>query len=41
MISKKGKRKFVYKDKVFYWFVRANSEGIQRIHILSEDKKQI
>ncbi|WP_373266045.1 hypothetical protein [Hungatella hathewayi] len=39
MVSKKGKRKFVYKDKVFYWFVRANSEGIQRIYILSEDKK--
>ena len=39
MISKKGKRKVVYEDKVFYWFVRANSDGIPKIHILSEDKK--
>ena len=39
MVSKKGKRKLEYQGKVFYWFVRVNSEGIPRIHILSEDKK--
>ena len=39
MVSKKGKRKMDYEGKVFYWFIRKNSEGIPRIHILSEDKK--
>lgn len=39
MISKKGKRKLVYEEKIFYWFVRVNSIGIPKIHILSEDKK--
>ena len=39
MVSKKGKRKLEYEGKIFYWFVRANSEGVPRIHILSDDKK--
>ncbi|MBR4083988.1 MAG: hypothetical protein IKK33_06855 [Lachnospiraceae bacterium] len=39
MVSKKGKRKIVYEGKIFYWFVRANDEGMLRIHIISEDKK--
>ncbi|MDE7422204.1 MAG: hypothetical protein K2N51_00665 [Lachnospiraceae bacterium] len=39
MVSKKGKRKMDYEGKVFYWFIRENSQGIPRIHILSEDKK--
>lgn len=39
MVSKKKKRKIIYQDKVFYWFVRRNAEGIPRIHLLSEDKK--
>ena len=39
MVSKKGKKKFVYEGKNFYWFVRANPNGVPRIHILSEDKK--
>lgn len=39
MVSKKGKRKLVYEGKSFYWFVRANPNGVPRIHILSEDKK--
>lgn len=39
MVSKKGKRKFEYNGKTFYYFVRANSAGIPRIHILSDDKK--
>ena len=38
MIAKKGKRKFEYEGKIFYWFVRKNSSGVPRIHILSEDK---
>lgn len=38
MVSKKGKRKVVYEDKVFYWFLRADLAGIPKIHILSEDK---
>jgi len=38
-VSKKGKRKFEYEGKLFYWFVRSNDSGKFRIHILSEDKK--
>ncbi len=38
MVSKKGKRKLVYGDKVFYWYVRM-TEGRHRIHVISEDKK--
>ena len=39
MVSKKRKRKIVYNDKIFYWFVRVDDNGNMRIHILSEDKK--
>lgn len=39
MILRKGKRKIVVKENVFYWFVRANPAGHQKIHIMSEDKK--
>lgn len=39
MISKKGKRKFEFEGNIFYWFVRVNHVGHQRIHIISEDKK--
>lgn len=38
MISQKGKRKFVYGDCVYYWYVRV-TEGKHRIHVISEDKK--
>ena len=38
MISKKGKRKLVYNDSVYYWFVRVNEKGY-RLYIMSEDKK--
>lgn len=39
MVSKKGKRKIVYNDNTFYWYVRKNPEGNPRIHILSENKR--
>lgn len=39
MVSKRGKRKLIFNDRIFYWFVRKNSSGIPKIHILSEDKK--
>ncbi len=39
MVSKKGKRKFEYNGKIFYWFIRLNTDGIPKIHILSDDKK--
>ncbi len=39
MVSKKGKRKLEYNNMIFYWFIRANSEGLPILHILSEDKK--
>lgn len=38
MISKKGKRKLVFQDKIYYWYIKKNSEGIPQIHISSEDK---
>lgn len=38
-VSSKGKRKHIYNNKTYYWFVRNNSEGILRIHIISDDKK--
>ena len=39
MVLKKGKRKLIYNETVFYWYVRKKPEGIPRIHILSEDKQ--
>lgn len=39
MILRKGKRKIVFRENIFYWFVRANPAGHQKIHIMSEDKK--
>jgi len=39
MVSKKGKRKFEYNGKTFYRFVRADADGIPRLHILSDDRK--
>lgn len=39
MISPKGKRKLTYEGENFCWFVRVNSTGSHRIHIMSEDKK--
>lgn len=38
-VSLKGKRKHIYNNETYYWFVRKNSEGIPRIHIISDDKK--
>ena len=38
-VSPKEKRKHIYNNETYYWFVRKNSEGIPRIHIISEDKK--
>jgi hypothetical protein len=38
-INTKGKRKLVYKDKIYYWFVKIEKNGSHRIHIMTEDKK--
>ena len=38
-VSTGNKRKLVYKERVFYWYVRKNREGIPRLYILSGDKK--
>ena len=35
----KRKRKHIYNNETYYWFVRKNSEGIPHIHIISDDKK--
>ena len=39
MISRRGKRKLTYEGENFWWFVRVDSTGAHRIHIISEDKK--
>ena len=39
MVLQKGKRKIVYNDNIFYWYVRKNHDGKPRVHILSEDKR--
>ena len=38
-IYTKGKRKIVFNDAIYYWFVRIEKDGSHRIHILTEDKK--
>ena len=38
-VSSKHKRKFEFKGQTYYWFVRIESDGSHRIHILSDDKK--
>ena len=38
-INTKSKRKIVYKDKTYYWFVRIEKDGSHRIHIMTEDKR--
>ena len=38
-VAPKNKRRLIYKEKTYYWFVRKNKEGIPRLHILSDDKK--
>ena len=35
-VSPKGKRKHIYNDETYYWFVRKNDEGSMRIHIISD-----
>ena len=38
-VSAKEKRKHIYNNETYYWFVRKNSDGNPRIHIISNDKK--
>lgn len=38
MLSKKGKRKLVFKGNAYYWYIKYQ-EGSPKIHIMSEDKK--
>lgn len=38
-INTKGKRKIIFKNKIYYWFVRVEEDGSHRIHILTEGKK--
>lgn len=39
VVLKKGKRKLIYNETFFYWYVRKNLKGISRVHVLSEDKR--
>ena len=39
MISTKGKRKVVFQEETYYWYIKKNTAGSPRIHISSEDKK--
>lgn len=38
MVSAKGKRKIIYNDSVYYWYIRIKDKS-HRINIISEDKK--
>ncbi len=38
MVSKKGKRKIIFDDSVYYWYVRIENNS-HRLHIISDDKK--
>ena len=38
MVSSKGKRKIIYGDSVYYWYIRIDDKG-HRLHIISDDKK--
>lgn len=38
-VSAEYKRKLIYKEQLFYWYVRKKREGIPRLYILSDDKK--
>lgn len=38
-INTKGKRKIIFNNEVYYWFVKIEKDGSHRIHILTEDKK--
>lgn len=38
-INAKGKRRIIFKNKIYYWFVRVEEDGSHRIHIMTEDKK--
>lgn len=40
MISKKGKRKLIYKGQLFYWFVKLDDDyDIPYLHIISSNRK--
>ncbi len=38
-VNARYKRKLIYKEQLFYWYVRKNNAGIPRLHIISDDKK--
>lgn len=45
-VSKKGKRKLVYKDKEYYWYMKLTDDWMYsynkpQLHIVSDDKKFI
>ena len=38
-INKKGKRRIVFNDEVYFWFVKIEKDGSHRIHILRKIKR--
>lgn len=38
MISSKRKRKLIFQEENYYWYIRKNEEDVPVIHIVSEDK---
>ena len=38
-VNVRNKRKLIYNEKLYYWYVRKNKAGIPRLHIISDDKK--
>ena len=39
MISEKGKRKLEYQGKMYYWYIKKDTNGFPKIRIISDDKK--
>lgn len=39
MINEKGKKKLEFQGENYYWFVRKDTDGSPKLHIISADKK--
>lgn len=39
MINTKRKRKIVFREKTFYWYIKKDETGYPHIVVFSEDKK--
>ncbi len=39
MISKKGKRKIIFRGQTFYWYIKKDEVGYPCVFVFSEDKR--